>query len=312
MAAITIVTLTSSVNDYSKERQFKALNDTKEIPNVKVLRDGKKYKVIKATEVMVGDIVHIEAGDILQCDGVVLEMKDQLKVDESDATGESDAISKKALNETGNKRSNEGQSKDASDENGDDEESDAFLLSGSKILEGSGNYLVLAVGTSSFQGRIFMSLRSSQPDQTRMQKQLAELAEKIAKLASIAGGILFVALFVRGLVQLKTDPDRTAPQKVQGFLQSFVIAITLIVVAVPEGKAGQACGMHVVVLIVRYIGPFPRLASGRHPSSSIRDQPDDIAQPARPRLRGLRDHVQRQRRGHGQDRHPHRQRDARS
>lgn len=44
VAAIVIVTLTSSVNDYSKERQFKALNDTKEIPTVKVLRDGKKYK----------------------------------------------------------------------------------------------------------------------------------------------------------------------------------------------------------------------------------------------------------------------------
>jgi Ca2+-transporting ATPase len=44
VTAIVIVTVTSSVNDYSKERQFKALSETKEIPNVNVIRDGKKYK----------------------------------------------------------------------------------------------------------------------------------------------------------------------------------------------------------------------------------------------------------------------------
>ena len=43
VTAIFIVTFTSSVNDYSKERQFKALSDTREVPEVKVLRDGQKY-----------------------------------------------------------------------------------------------------------------------------------------------------------------------------------------------------------------------------------------------------------------------------
>lgn len=45
MTAIVIVTLTSSVNDYSKEQQFKALSDSKDIPDVKVIRDSKKYKM---------------------------------------------------------------------------------------------------------------------------------------------------------------------------------------------------------------------------------------------------------------------------
>lgn len=45
VTAIVIVTVTSSVNDYSKEKQFKALSETKEVPEVEVLRDGKKYKV---------------------------------------------------------------------------------------------------------------------------------------------------------------------------------------------------------------------------------------------------------------------------
>jgi magnesium-transporting ATPase (P-type) len=48
VTAIVIVTVTSSVNDYSKERQFKALSETKEVPEVEVLRDGKKYKLLVA------------------------------------------------------------------------------------------------------------------------------------------------------------------------------------------------------------------------------------------------------------------------
>ena len=164
-------------------------------------------------------------------------------MDESDATGESDAISKTPLDSiNGDHKDNDNDNK--SKGNSDDPKkkkkekaTDPFLLSGSKVLEGKGHYVVIAIGPRSFQGKIFMSLRSSQPDQTRMQKQLADLAEKIAKLASIAGAILFLALFIRNCVELKTKPDRTPAQKGQSFLQSFVISVTLIVVAVPEGES---------------------------------------------------------------------------
>ena len=191
---------------------------------------------IQSDELLVGDIVHVEAGSILSCDGVIVSMSADLKVDESDATGESDAISKTVWGNKESKDGDEGDVKKGSDEDQEKDEEDPILLSGSKILEGEGRYLVLAVGPSSFQGKIFMSLRSSQPDQTRMQKQLADLAEKIAKLASIAGGLLFLCLFIRNCVELRTKPDRTPAEKGQGFIQSFVIAVTLIVVAVPEGR----------------------------------------------------------------------------
>lgn len=206
---------------------------------------------IKSTDVLVGDIVHATAGDILTCDGIVLNMQKELKVDESDATGESDAISKTALDQFTSSKQGKSSSQDQQEEgqqnggsrshkNGDSDDdsddSDPILLSGSKILEGEGHFIVVAVGRSSFQGKIFMSLRSSQPDQTRMQKQLAALAEQIAKLASIAGGLLLFYLFLRNFIELKTKPDRTPAEKGQGFIQSFVIAVTLIVVAVPEGK----------------------------------------------------------------------------
>lgn len=196
---------------------------------------------IRSDEVLVGDILHVEAGSILTCDGLVVDMPAELKVDESDATGESDAISKTVWQGPDHEGSVKGDSNDAEDE---ESKEDPILLSGSKILEGEGRYLVLAVGTSSFQGKIFMSLRSSKPDQTRMQKQLADLAEKIAKLASIAGGLLLLCLFIRNCIDLKTKPDRTPAEKGQGFIQSFVIAVTLIVVAVPEGEFGVTLPAH--------------------------------------------------------------------
>lgn len=199
---------------------------------------------IKSDELLVGDIVSIKAGDILRTDGVLLSSSSDVKVDESDATGESDAISKTPLDSLDGGSS--GDSGDNNPKDSDDskkknkkkkeEADDPFLLSGSKVLEGKGHYVVIAVGPRSFQGKIFMSLRSSQPDQTRMQKQLADLAEKIAKLASIAGGLLFLTLFIRNCVELKTKPDRTPAEKGQSFLESFVISVTLIVVAVPEGE----------------------------------------------------------------------------
>ena len=69
-----------------------------------------------------------------------------------------------------------------------------------------------------------------------MQSKLNDLAEPIAKLGSIAGLILFVALLIRCFVQLNTgDPQRTANEKGLAFVQILIISVTLIVVAVPEG-----------------------------------------------------------------------------
>lgn len=193
--------------------------------------------------------MHLEAGDILTCDGIVIDMAHDIKVDESDATGESDAVAKASLAEALEEGEDSGEDEDGQGSSDNDSEdpkkkkkkttkkrSDPFLLSGSKVLEGKGHYVVVAVGTNSFQGKIFMSLRASQPNQTKMQKSLNNLAEKIAKIASFFGALLFVCLFIRNCIELKTKPDRTPAQKGQGFIQSFVIAVTLIVVAVPEGE----------------------------------------------------------------------------
>ena len=89
---------------------------------------------------MVGDIATMEPGDIIPCDGVLISGHN-IKCDESDLTGESYAIKKVIYEEVlGDK----------------DDRKDCFLLSGSKVQDGVGTYVVIAVGERSFNGRILM------------------------------------------------------------------------------------------------------------------------------------------------------------
>mgnify|MGYP001365068566 CR=1 FL=1 len=102
-------------------------------------------------EVVVGDIALLEPGEILPCDGVFLSGHN-VKCDESGATGESDAIKKATFDEVAELyRQAEVEGKDPHSLH-----IDCFMISGSKVLEGMGRYVVVAVGTKSFNGRIMM------------------------------------------------------------------------------------------------------------------------------------------------------------
>ncbi|GAA5867850.1 hypothetical protein JCM8547_003395 [Rhodosporidiobolus lusitaniae] len=215
--AILIVVLVGSVNDWQKERQFQKLNAQKEERNVKVLRSGQE-RLMSVYDVVVGDILFIEPGEIVPVDGVFLSGHN-VRCDESGATGESDAVRKASYEDL------------AADPGG---KTDCFMISGSKVLEGVGRYVVTSIGRNSFHGRIMMSLQGDTED-TPLQLKLNALAELIAKLGSAAGLLLFVALMIRFFVQLKTIPDRSADDKAQAFIQVLIIAVTVVVVAVPEG-----------------------------------------------------------------------------
>ncbi|KAF9524821.1 Ca-transporting ATPase [Crepidotus variabilis] len=220
MIAIAIVVVVGSMNDWQKERQFKALNEKKEERGVKVIRDGIEKQVV------VGDIALIEPGEIIPCDGIFISGHN-VKCDESGATGESDAIKKLPYSDVIDlHRKSDGK---------DTIHTDCFMISGSKVLEGVGKYLIVAVGTKSFNGRIMMALRTDTED-TPLQIKLNNLAELIAKLGSIAGLALFVALMIRFFVQLGQDIHQKTPADWGvAFVNILIIAVTLIVVAVPEG-----------------------------------------------------------------------------
>lgn len=98
-------------------------------------------------EMVVGDVALFEPGDIIPCDGIFLAGHN-VKCDESGITGESDAIKKIAYAEC--------IAAEASGKLGG--HTDCFIISGSKVLEGVGSYVVIAVGVKSFNGRIMMGL----------------------------------------------------------------------------------------------------------------------------------------------------------
>ncbi|KAA8895457.1 hypothetical protein FN846DRAFT_785074, partial [Sphaerosporella brunnea] len=110
---------------------------------------------------------------------------------------------------------------------------DPFILSGAKVLEGVGTFLVTSVGVHSSFGKTMMALREDSTA-TPLQMKLNDLAEAIAKLGGAAALLLFVVLLIRFLVNLRGN---TAPpsEKGQSFMRILITAITVVVVAVPEG-----------------------------------------------------------------------------
>ena len=219
--AIIIVTVVGALNDFQKERQFVKLNRRKDDREVKAIRSGKSVK-ISVHDITVGDVLHLEPGDAVPSDGIFISGHG-VKCDESSATGESDQM-KKTSGEEVWQRIQDGSAV---------KKLDPFIISGSKVLEGVGTYLVTSVGVNSSYGKILLSLQTKN-EPTPLQVKLARLANWIGGLGSAAAGLLFFVLLIRFLAKLSTNYGSPAV-KGQEFLDILIVAITVIVVAVPEG-----------------------------------------------------------------------------
>ncbi len=221
VVAIVIVVLVGALNDWQKERQFVKLNKKKEARTIKVIRSGVSVE-ISVYDVLVGDVVMLEPGDLIPVDGVFIEGHN-VKCDESSATGESDLLKKTPADEVFR----------AMEAGENLKKMDPFILSGAKVQEGVGTFLVTAVGVNSSYGKTMMSLRDTD-EVTPLQAKLNKLAESIAKLGGSAALLLFVVLLIRFLVNLKGD-RRTPAEKGQQFMTILIQSVTIVVVAVPEG-----------------------------------------------------------------------------
>ncbi len=228
IVAIVIVVAVGTLNDWQMQRQFNTLNKKAGDRTVKVIRSGRSAE-ISVFDLMVGDVMHLFAGDVVPVDGIFITGHG-VKCDESSATGESDLLKKAPADEVfaileaiakGGKPPT------------DVEKLDPFIISGSKVNEGTGTFLVTAVGVNSSYGRIMMSMHTDQED-TPLQKKLNRIADFIAKLGGGAALLLFVVLFIKFCVELR-DSQATPSQKGQNFLSLFITSVTVVVVAVPEG-----------------------------------------------------------------------------
>ncbi|KAI8622444.1 hypothetical protein BC830DRAFT_1162905 [Chytriomyces sp. MP71] len=215
LVAVIIIVLVSSINDLQKDKQFRALNAKKEDRKVKGIRDG-ATQLISIYDILVGDILLLEPGDVIAADGVVITASG-LKCDESSATGETDAIKKGGAH-------------------------DPFILSGSKVSEGIGKYIVTGVGEHSFFGKIMMAMRTESED-TPLQIKLDGIAERIAKLGAAVAILVFVTLFVKYIIiVLKTngfgndyEAQESGAEVAAKLIKILLTSIAIVAVAVPEG-----------------------------------------------------------------------------
>ncbi|MCJ1432157.1 plasma membrane calcium [Xylographa pallens] len=221
LVAVILVVLVTGLNDYQREKQFVILNAKKEDREVKAIRSGRTVQ-ISVFDVMVGDVIHLEAGDLIPADGLLVAGH-SLRCDESSATGESDAMKKTTAEEVW-RHLEQGTASS---------KLDPFIISGSKVLEGVGTCLVTSVGVNSSYGKIMVSLQTETED-TPLQIKLAKMANWIGYIGSAAAGLLFVILLIRFLLGLSGN-IASAAMKGSQFLNILIVAITIIVVAVPEG-----------------------------------------------------------------------------
>ncbi|MBQ5743414.1 MAG: HAD-IC family P-type ATPase, partial [Clostridia bacterium] len=219
-----VVVLNAVLGVVQESKAEKALEALKEMTAAtsKVLRDGEMIHV-KSEDLVVGDVILLEAGDAVPADVRILESA-SMKVEEAALTGESNAITKitEALPKSG---------KDCPL---GDRKNMAYM--GSTVVYGRGRAVVTAIGMDTEMGKIASALNQAEDSQTPLQKKLAQLSKILTWL------VLGICVFIFAFTILK-DGNFTFDH----LLETFMIAVSLAVAAIPEGLA-------TVVTIVLSIG----------------------------------------------------------
>ena len=233
IVAILIVVLVGAANDFQKERQFRKLNAKKEDREVVMVREGQQH-MVSIYEIVVGEIIGLETGDVVPADAVLID--GDVECDESSLTGETEPIDKKTVQEAlQTYRENLPTDEDLGSEN--IKFKDPFLISGARVLSGRGTAVVTSVGENSMHGRMMANL-SQDSQTTPLQERLDNLAEGISRYGFLAAVILFIILFIRFCVDIAPGGPYhhyRSPEKGKKFIDILITAITIVVVAVPEG-----------------------------------------------------------------------------
>ncbi|KAJ7972189.1 Calcium-transporting ATPase [Quillaja saponaria] len=207
--SIFLVVMVTAISDYKQSLQFKELDREKKKIYVQVTRDGKRQK-LSIYDLVVGDIVHLSVGDQVPADGIYIAGY-SLLIDESSLSGESKPVNVY--------------------------EEKPFLLSGTKVQDGSGKMLVTTVGMRTEWGKLMETLNEGGEDETPLQVKLNGVATIIGKIGLTFAVLTFLVLIVRFLVEKALHGEFTdwSSSDALELLNYFAIAVTIIVVAVPEG-----------------------------------------------------------------------------
>eukprot|EP01100_Stratorugosa_tubuloviscum_P004637 TRINITY_DN2167_c0_g1_i7.p1 TRINITY_DN2167_c0_g1~~TRINITY_DN2167_c0_g1_i7.p1 ORF type:complete len:1023 (+),score=555.41 TRINITY_DN2167_c0_g1_i7:262-3330(+) len=206
LLAVFLVVSVSAGNDYSKEQKFRKLSEVRDDKKIRVRRAGLET-VISVKEINVGEIVLLESGDSIPADGIFIRGFD-LTSDEAPLTGESELVRKN--------------------------EDRPWLFANCRIMTGTGSMICLAVGPRSQWGRI-KALLDTEQEPTPLETKLEDLADNIGKLGVCAAALTFVALTIQWAVQIVRSEEAWNWEQLADLVDFIIIAVTIIVVAVPEG-----------------------------------------------------------------------------
>ena len=225
---VTVNTLLGILQESKAEQAIDALKEMTAATS-KVLRDGAQV-VLKSEDMVVGDVVVLEAGDAVPADCRIID-NHSLKVEEAALTGESVPDNKimdilmlkeNSLDIPLGDRTN-------------------MLYSGSTIVYGRGAAVVVATGMDTEMGKIANALNETEDEKTPLQKKMAELSAVLTKL--VVGICVFVFAF--GVIRALISGNH---QDILGvILETFIMAVALAVAAIPEG-------LPAVVTIILSIG----------------------------------------------------------
>ena len=204
LVAVILATAISFFNEYRSSKEFEVLNAHRDDISVKAIRDGRP-NLIPSREIVVGDLILIEAGDAIPADGWVLS-SDNLFIDEAVFTGESEPVVKRI---------------------------DDVASKGSYVTEGKGTLLASAVGDSAEMGAVAATLGIEHSTPTPLEQKLIELARLISKFGYAMALLIGLALFIRGV--FIGEITGVNQQSFTAILYYFMIAVVIVVVAVPEG-----------------------------------------------------------------------------
>jgi len=218
LIAVALATGVGFINEYKSGLEYEKLKLSRlDIP-VTVTRNGKEDK-IRVSEIVVGDVVQLQTGTKIPADSLLIH-GESMSVDQSRFNGESVPTGKN--------------------------DNDAILYGGTDVVAGTGTAVITLVGNDSEWGKIAKALASEEQEKTPLEERLDDLTDLISKVGMAAAIAIFTALTVELFVnvfvtQVTTEtgftPDMFGLNTATAaeFLTFFIIAVTIVVVAVPEG-----------------------------------------------------------------------------
>ncbi len=212
--AIILASCVSFFFELKANKAFDILNTVNDDIMVKVIRDGAITEVPRK-EVVVGDVVVLQTGEEVPADGILQEAI-SLQINESTLTGEP------IIDKTVDEAEFDKEATYASN----------VVMRGTTVVDGHGVMIVDKVGDATGYGKVYEGSQIENNVQTPLQVQLAGLAKIISKAGYTIAGVTFFGLVIKLFM---TNPDLPVMDLIGAILNIFMIAVTLIVVSVPEG-----------------------------------------------------------------------------